>query len=196
MMAVIGAVAALLQRQELVAEIEEGGLRLALAQREVEQAAVEFQRLVDVADDQGDVVEPDARAFFCSGILRATLLADALSLSDAAVAPARTGATRSHRPACGSKPMSRRMWFSSSTARGGSCRRRAHSRASPAPAQHAAEPGGEGRTWRHLGSAIASRGHHALQNGLSPPLLLVTSVTGGAPATGSGPTPDISGTGR
>src|SRR3546814_1076531 len=51
--------AALLQREELVAEIDEGGGLAPAAQLEIEQAAIEGQRLVDIADLEGDMVETD-----------------------------------------------------------------------------------------------------------------------------------------
>src|SRR5262245_9500350 len=64
MTAVVGGLgAALLQRQELIAQIDEGrGLALA-AQLELEQAAVKGQRLLDVADLEGDMVETDGARF-------------------------------------------------------------------------------------------------------------------------------------
>ncbi len=67
MTAVVGGLlAALLQRDELVAQIDEGrGLALA-AQREIEQAAVERQGLFDVADLQSDVIETDGTRLPCS----------------------------------------------------------------------------------------------------------------------------------
>src|SRR5215469_17867834 len=66
MTAVVGGLgAALLQREELIAQIDERrGLALA-AQFEVEQAAVERQRLLDVADLESDVVETDGARFPC-----------------------------------------------------------------------------------------------------------------------------------
>src|SRR5262245_9947371 len=66
MTAVVGGLgAALLQRQELVAQIDEGrGLALA-TQFEVEQATVECQRLLDIADLESDMVETDGARFFC-----------------------------------------------------------------------------------------------------------------------------------
>src|SRR5262245_16495189 len=56
MAAVVGRLlTALLQRQELVAQIDEGrGLALA-AQLEIEQAAVEGERLLDIADLESDM---------------------------------------------------------------------------------------------------------------------------------------------
>src|SRR5262245_47300892 len=64
MTAVVGGLGApLLQRQELVAQIDEGrGLALA-AQFEVEQATVECQRLLDIADLEGNMVETDGARF-------------------------------------------------------------------------------------------------------------------------------------
>src|SRR5262249_15930819 len=66
MTAVVGGLgAALLQREELVAQIDEGrGLALA-AQFEVEQATVECQRLLDIADLEGNMVQTDAPRFPC-----------------------------------------------------------------------------------------------------------------------------------
>ena len=59
-----GLLAALLQREELIAKIDEGrGLALA-AQLEVEQPTVEGQRLVDVADLERDMIEADGMALF------------------------------------------------------------------------------------------------------------------------------------
>src|SRR6516225_2061810 len=65
MTAVVGGLgAALLQRQELIAQIDERrGLALA-AQFELEQAAIERQRLLDIADLESDVVETDGARFF------------------------------------------------------------------------------------------------------------------------------------
>src|SRR5215813_15085465 len=66
MTAVVGGLgAALLQREELIAQIDERrGLALA-AQFELEQAAIERQRLLDIADLEGDMVETDGARFFC-----------------------------------------------------------------------------------------------------------------------------------
>ena len=50
---------ALRERQELVAHVEEGHARHAAAQLELEDAAVEVDRLVHVADRQRDVVDAD-----------------------------------------------------------------------------------------------------------------------------------------
>src|SRR6185436_15851313 len=56
MPAVIGCLpAAVLQREELVAQIDEGRILALAAQLEVEQPAVEGQRLFDVADLERDV---------------------------------------------------------------------------------------------------------------------------------------------
>src|SRR5262245_1704716 len=53
----------LLQREELVAEIDEGR-RLALAPKlEIEQAAVERQGRIDVTDLESDVIETDGARF-------------------------------------------------------------------------------------------------------------------------------------
>src|SRR5262249_47027798 len=64
MTAVVGGLgAALLQREELITQIDERrGLALA-AQFEVEQASVECQRLLDIADLEGDMVETDGARF-------------------------------------------------------------------------------------------------------------------------------------
>src|SRR5258708_28091692 len=66
MTAVVGGLsAALLQREELIAQIDERpGLALA-AQFELEQAAIERQRLLDIADLESDVVETDRARFPC-----------------------------------------------------------------------------------------------------------------------------------
>src|SRR5438270_3660625 len=60
MAAVIGSLAAaLLKRQELVAKVDESRILAPAAQLEIEQAAIEGQRLVDIANFEGDVIEPD-----------------------------------------------------------------------------------------------------------------------------------------
>ena len=60
MAAVVGRLrATLLQGQELVAEVDEGVAVAAAADLEVEQAAIERQGLVDVADLDGHVIEAD-----------------------------------------------------------------------------------------------------------------------------------------
>src|SRR5262249_50599588 len=66
MAAVVGALdAALLQREKLIAQIDERrGLALA-AQFELEQASVERQRLLDIADLDSDMVETDGALFPC-----------------------------------------------------------------------------------------------------------------------------------
>src|SRR5262249_39115122 len=66
MAAVVGRLlTALLQRQKLVAQIDKGrGLALA-AQLEIEQAAVEDQRLLDIADLESDMVETDGARCSC-----------------------------------------------------------------------------------------------------------------------------------
>src|SRR5262252_3743524 len=57
--------AALLQREELVAQVDERrGLALA-AQLELEQTAIKGQRLVDIADLQRDMVETHGARFAC-----------------------------------------------------------------------------------------------------------------------------------
>src|SRR5204862_306541 len=52
-----------LQREELVAKVDEGHVRLAAAQLEAEQFAVEAKRLVNVADLDRDMVEADQAGF-------------------------------------------------------------------------------------------------------------------------------------
>src|SRR4051812_37858170 len=56
---------AFLQREELVAEIDEGRSAALAAKLEVEQATVERQRLFDIADLEGDMIEADCACFFC-----------------------------------------------------------------------------------------------------------------------------------
>jgi hypothetical protein len=51
--------AALLQRDELIAEVDEGRRLAAAAQAEDEQTPVEGERFVDIADDERDMIEPD-----------------------------------------------------------------------------------------------------------------------------------------
>src|SRR6266508_6140002 len=64
MTAVVGGLAAaLLQREELIAQIDEGRGLAPAAQLEVEQAAVERQRRVDIADLERDMVETDGARF-------------------------------------------------------------------------------------------------------------------------------------
>jgi hypothetical protein len=58
---------ALLQREELTAKIDEGRVSALAAKLELEQAAVERQRLFDVADLKRDVVETDCARFLCFG---------------------------------------------------------------------------------------------------------------------------------
>ena len=65
MAAVVGALAAsLLQREELVAQVDEGIGLAAAAERELEELAVEVECFVDVADFERDVVEADGAGFF------------------------------------------------------------------------------------------------------------------------------------
>src|SRR5262249_12927832 len=66
MAAVVGRLlAALLQRDELIAQIDEGrGLALA-AQLELEQPAIEGQRLLDIAHLERNMIEPDGARFPC-----------------------------------------------------------------------------------------------------------------------------------
>jgi hypothetical protein len=66
--AVIGRLpAALLKGEELVAEIDEGSVFALAAQLDVEQPTVEFQRLVDVADLDRNVIEADSARFLGFG---------------------------------------------------------------------------------------------------------------------------------
>src|SRR5262245_56256584 len=53
----------LLQREELVAEIDEGRCLALAAELEIEQAAVESQGRIDVADLESDVIETDGTRF-------------------------------------------------------------------------------------------------------------------------------------
>ena len=67
--AVVGALCPpFLEREELVAEVDEGSGVAPAAQGEVEQATVERQRLVNVTDLEGNVIEADGRAFLASGM--------------------------------------------------------------------------------------------------------------------------------
>src|SRR5712692_1974632 len=64
MTAVVGGLAAaLLQREELIAQVDEGRAFALAAKLELEQAAVERQRLIDVADLERDMVEADGARF-------------------------------------------------------------------------------------------------------------------------------------
>src|SRR5262245_61033520 len=58
------------ERQELIAEVDEGGAGGAAAEAELEQAAVELEGAVEVLDLEGDVVDAD-RAWGHSCLLRA-----------------------------------------------------------------------------------------------------------------------------
>jgi hypothetical protein len=70
MMAVVGGLGtALLQRKELVAQIDEGRSLTLAAKFEFEQATVEGQSLFDVTDLEGDMIETDGTRFLCSPIL-------------------------------------------------------------------------------------------------------------------------------
>ncbi len=53
----------LLKREELVTKVDESRILAPAAQLEIEQAPVEGQRLVDIANFEGDVIEPPGRAF-------------------------------------------------------------------------------------------------------------------------------------
>src|SRR5581483_1203684 len=64
---ICGLPAALLQREELVAKIDEGHVLALAAQLELEQPAIECQRLFDAADFERDVIETDRARFSCFG---------------------------------------------------------------------------------------------------------------------------------
>ena len=66
---------AFLQREELVAEVDEGRRFGPAPKIEIEQTAVEGQRLVDVSDLESDVIEADHPGFPCrhESLLRADL---------------------------------------------------------------------------------------------------------------------------
>jgi hypothetical protein len=53
----------LLQREELIAEIDEGRCLALAAKLEIEQAAVERQSRIDIADLESDVIETDGMRF-------------------------------------------------------------------------------------------------------------------------------------
>jgi hypothetical protein len=57
-----------LERQELIAEVDEGRTLAPTSQLEVEQAAVERERLVDISDSSAIWFRPMARALFPPGI--------------------------------------------------------------------------------------------------------------------------------
>jgi hypothetical protein len=59
---------ALLQREELVAQIDECRSLALTAKFEVEQATVERQGLFDVTDLESDMIETDGTRFLCSPI--------------------------------------------------------------------------------------------------------------------------------
>ena len=64
MTAVVGGLgAALLEREELIAQIDESRGLAPTANLEVEQAAVKCERLLDIADLEGDMVETDGARF-------------------------------------------------------------------------------------------------------------------------------------
>lgn len=65
MTAFIGAECVLLKRDELVAQIDKGRLSGLAAKFEVEQAAVECQSPIDIADLKSDVIEADGARFLC-----------------------------------------------------------------------------------------------------------------------------------
>jgi hypothetical protein len=58
----------LLQRQELIAEIDEGHARLTAAQFEGEELRVEVERFVDIADLDRDMVEADKARLVGAGL--------------------------------------------------------------------------------------------------------------------------------
>ena len=58
---------ALLQREELVAQIDEGRSLALAAKLEVEQANIEGQSLFDVTDLESDMIETDGARFLCFG---------------------------------------------------------------------------------------------------------------------------------
>src|SRR4051794_24093950 len=58
--------AALLQRQELIAEIDKGRVFVLAAEREVEQPSIKRQRFVDLADLKRQVVKADRTCFLCA----------------------------------------------------------------------------------------------------------------------------------
>jgi hypothetical protein len=47
------------ERQELIADVDEGGAVRATTQRELEEPAVEGERLLDVSDLECDVIDAD-----------------------------------------------------------------------------------------------------------------------------------------
>ena len=51
--------AALHEREELITDVDEGSAARATSQRELEEPAVEGERLLDVTDLECDVVDPD-----------------------------------------------------------------------------------------------------------------------------------------
>ena len=64
MAAIVGALlAALLERKELIAEIDESRRCAFSAQLELEQAALESERLLDVTDLERDMIEADGACF-------------------------------------------------------------------------------------------------------------------------------------
>src|SRR5512144_2827968 len=66
MAAVVGGLStALLERKELVAQIDEGRCLALAAKLEVEQATIEGQSLFDVTNFDSDMVETDGTRFLC-----------------------------------------------------------------------------------------------------------------------------------
>src|SRR5438105_1915771 len=62
---VCGLGATLLERQELIAEIDEGGGFTPAAKFEFEQATVKRKRLIDITDLESDMVETDGARLLC-----------------------------------------------------------------------------------------------------------------------------------
>jgi len=60
---VTGLLAAFLKGKKLIAQIDEGSMLALAAQLEFEQAAIEGQSLLDVADLERDVVQSDSAGF-------------------------------------------------------------------------------------------------------------------------------------
>ena len=68
MTAVVGGLgAALLESQELIAQVDEGRGLAPAAKLEFEQATVKRQRLIDITDFESDMVETDGARFLCMG---------------------------------------------------------------------------------------------------------------------------------
>ena len=68
MTAVVGGLgAALLEREELIAQIDKGRGFAPAAKLEIEQATVKRQRLIDITDLKSDMVETDGARFLGLG---------------------------------------------------------------------------------------------------------------------------------